>query len=247
MPSIYQRMSTVRAVWLRGPRVNRPGDLQLLHAVSLHTKILRAKRRNTGNAWDYATVNVNVRPDKAKYQINDTRFGRPLAVITVDPANPQHVTRRIPFFTPQNVNFDWGWPADAGSWIANYDGSFHSAERVAFHWEDGWPYVEFLPTPKLNATYMVEFSVGDSVDVMSLTDELHLGEIGDSLVELRAARTLLPSTEWEAMDAKANVERRREIGTTITMDEPLLMEQFQADALIGSEQTMGRQWSSIND
>jgi hypothetical protein len=86
------------------------------------------------------------------------------------------------------------------------------------------------------------------VDVMSLQDELKLGECGDSLVELRAARSLLPSTEWEATDDEqgTNEKRRVEIRKTLDTDIPLLEKQFLSDALIGTETTHGRQWSPLD-
>src|SRR5713101_7152445 len=126
-------MSSVRMVWLRGPRSNRPSELPLLNSVLLHIKILRAQRRHSVNAWDYDTVPINVKQDKSVYEIPDPRFSRPLAVLTIEPNNPNHIQRRIPFYAPQNLAFNWGWPMDIGSWIVNYDGSVHSAERVAFY------------------------------------------------------------------------------------------------------------------
>lgn len=238
-------MGRVRTTWLRGPRVNRPNELDLLDAVSLHTALLRAQRRNTGNAWDYATVLINAQQDVSVYEIPDKRFGRPLAVITVDDANPNHIQRRIPFFCPQNLTFDWGWPMDIGSWIVNYDGSFHSAERAAFYWQSGVPFLEFQPIPKLACDYLIEFTVGDSVDIMSLQDDLNLGEVGNKLIELRAAQMLLPNAEWE--DSKEqNTARRGEITLALEPSIKLCADQFLADALIGNEQTHGRQWTPLD-
>jgi len=232
-------------VWLRGPRANRPGELSLLNAVLLHIKILRSQKRHTDNAWDYDSLPISVKAGKSVYEIPDPRFGRPLAVLTIDPANPNHIQRRIPFYSPQNLAFNWGWPMNIGAWIVNYDGSVHSAERVAFYWKSGVPYLEFQPIPFLPCTYLLQFSVGDAVDVMELTEEVTLGEVGNSLVEIRASRSLLPSSAWED-DEKLNEARRKEIGTTLTMDETLLAKQFEAEALVNDGTTIGRQWSPLD-
>lgn len=240
MPNLYDRLGAVRDR-LRHPRANRPGDGDCLRALCTHIKILRAKRRNTGNAWDFADKPINVQANKAKYQISDIRVGVPFAIVTKDDANPNHYQRIIPFYSPQNLAFNWGMPNNVAQWNVNFDGSTHSAERVAFYWSNGVPYLEFQPTPALPATYLCRFVVGDSVDMMSLADDLSLGECGDALAEVRAAASLLPFADW--VDDKAeNKEMRVSLGTTLDWEEKLLDEQFTADALVPIGTSIGHMW-----
>lgn len=240
MASLFDRVGHVRDR-LRHPRTNRPGDGDCLRALCDHTKILRAKRKNTGNPWDLGDKKITVQPDKAKYQISDARFGTPLAVLTIDESNPQHIQRLIPFYCPQNLAFDWGLPNNIGDWSLNYDGSYHSAARVAFYWTSGVPYLEFQPTPKMACVYLARFLVGNSVDAMSLSDPLSLGEVGDTLAEVRAATSLLQFAEWE--DDKAhNKEMREGIGTTLDWEDKLLSEQYSADVLVHTGSNIGQLW-----
>src|SRR6266404_5190583 len=162
MPSLYERITSLRDR-LRHPRANRPGDSDCLRSLCDHTKLLRAKRKNTGLPWDFADKKINIVSGKAKYQINDERFGAPLAVLTIDDSDPGHFQRLIPFFSPQNLAWHWGLPNDIGTSAYDWDAS-HSAQRVAFYWSNGVPYLEFQPLPKANAAYLLRFVVGDSVD-----------------------------------------------------------------------------------
>lgn len=226
---------------LKHPRTNRPGDGDCLRALCDHVKLLRAKRKNTGNPWDLADKRINVHADQAKYAINDLRFGTPLAVLTVDDANPNHYQRLIPFFAPQNLAWQWGLPNNIASWNVNFDGSTHSAERVAFYWSNGIPYLEFQPLPKANSSYLVRFLVGNSVDAMSLSDPLDLGEIGNSLAEIGAAISLLPFSSYED-DEKANQETRESLAKTLTWERELFDEQYAADVLVHTGSNIGQLW-----
>jgi hypothetical protein len=239
--SLFDRIGNVRDR-LRHSRANRPGDGDCLRALCDHTKILRAKRKNTGLPWDLADKKIYTVSDKAKYQINDVRFGTPLAVLTIDDSNPSHFQRIIPFFAPQNLAFSWGLPSNVGSFVYNWDGSTHSAQRVAFYWANGVPYLEFQPTPQASATYLLRYVVGNSVDAMSLSDPLSLGEVGDTLAEVRAATSLLPFADWDDSESQ-NKEKRIALGTTLNWEDGLLLQQYDADVMIHTGSTIGDLWS----
>lgn len=240
MASLFDRIGSVRNR-LRHPRTNRPGDGDCLRALCDHVKILRAKRKNTGNPWDLADKKINVQAGKAKYQISDARFGTPLAVLTSDDANPNHYQRLIPFYAPQNLAWDYGLPANAGAFFNNLDGSQHSALRVAFYWTGGVPYLEFQPTPQAACQYLCRFVIGQSVDAMSLADPLALGECGDSLAEIRAAKSLLEYADWED-SGKENAARRERLWITLSADEALFDHQFTSDVLVSTGSTIGNLW-----
>ena len=245
MASLYDRITSLRDR-LRHPRANRPGDGDCLRSLCDHVKLLRAKKKNTGLPWDFADKKINVVSGKAKYQINDERFGSLLAVLTVDDSDPSHFQRLIPFFSPQNLAFNWGLPNDIGTYTTNWDGSNHSAQRVALYWSSGTPYLEFQPTPKASCTYLVRFVVGNSVDAMSLSDPLSLGEIGNTLCEIRAAISLLAFADY-VDDRSENTERRKELGTTLNWEEQMFDKQFTDDALIHTGSTIGQLWSPEED
>lgn len=226
---------------LRHPRANRPGDGDCLRALCDHVKLLRAKRRNTGNPWDLADKRINVQAGKAKYQIGDTRFGTPLAILTLDDANPNHHQRMVPFYCPQNLAFQWGLPNNIANYVLNWDGSTHTAERAAVYWQTGVPYLEFQPMPAMSAVYLCRFVVGNSVDAMSLSDPLSLGEVGDSFAEVRAALSLLPFTDW-VDDEKQNESKREGLSKTLIWEQQLFDEQFMAEALVHTGSNVGEMW-----
>jgi hypothetical protein len=240
MANLYDRIGAIRDR-LRHPRANRPGDGDCLRSLCDHLKILRAKRRNTGKPWDFADKKINVQANKAKYQVGDNRVGVPFAILTLDESNPNHYQRLVPFFSPQNLAFNWGLPNNVATWNVNFDGSTHSAERVAFYWSNGVPYCEFQPTPALPATYLFRFVVGDSVDMMSLAEDLSLGEVGDTLAEIRAAFSLLEFAEWEDNKTE-NKELRTGLGITLDWEEKLAASQFDAAALIPIGSNVGQLW-----
>lgn len=177
----------------------------------------------------------------ARYPINDLRFGTPLAVLTIDDTNSQHIQRLVPFFAPQNLAFNWGIPSDAGHYANNGDGSFHSADRVAFYWTEGTPYLELQPVPQVSCVYLIRFLIGNSVDAMGLADEVNLGEVGDSLVEVRAAMSLLPFAEWDD-DEKLNTAKRRALVDALVWEEGKMDQQFSADVLVATGSSVGRLW-----
>lgn len=238
--NLYDRIGSVRDR-LRHPRANRPGDGDSLRALCDHIKILRAKRKNTGHPWDFADKRIVVQQGVARYPINDVRFGTPLAVLTIDDSNPQHIQRLVPFYAPQNLAFNFGIPSDAGYFANNGDGSFHSADRVAFYWTEGTPYLEIQPTPQLACQYLVRFLIGNSVDAMSLADEVNLGEVGDSLVEVRAALSLLPFASWQD-DKKEDAAERESLSKSLIWDQGLLDDQFTASALVATGSSVGHLW-----
>jgi len=100
--------------------------------------------------------------------------------------------------------------------------------------------------PQAAADYLCLFVVGDSVDVMALSDPLAMGEIGDTLSEIRAAISMLPFADYFD-DRALNTERRKELGTTLDWEEKLFDKQFTDDALIHTGSTMGQLWSPEDD
>lgn len=240
MANLFERISNIHDR-LRHPKANRPADGDCLRSLCDHTKVLRAKRKNTGNPWDFADKRINVQAGTARYQIGDVRFGTPLAVVTVDDSNPNHHQRIIPFFAPANLAFSWGLPNNIANFMIAPDGSTHTAERVAFYWSNGVPYLEFQPMPAAAACYMVRFLVGNSVDAMSLTDPLSLGEVGDTLAEIRAATSLLPFAEWSS--EPKNAELRKDIAMTLNWEESLFLEQYNADVVVHTGSNIGHLWS----
>src|SRR5205807_1635029 len=126
-----------------------------------HSQNLSNHASNTGHAWDEYELTINVSPGVRDYQLNDTRFGKTLVAYTRDDSNPSHFVRTIPVFELEDLNYNWHLPNDIGNSIVSYDGSTHSAMRIAYYRRAGVPYLRFQPTPQVSNDYDILFVTGD--------------------------------------------------------------------------------------
>src|SRR5438128_1207546 len=101
MPSITQMIEGVRAE-LDFPGLGSPNPRQILKKLGAQIQNFYNDLSNTGHAWDEYELTVNVSPDVADYQLNDTRFGKALLVLTRDDNNSAHYARPIPVFELQD-------------------------------------------------------------------------------------------------------------------------------------------------
>lgn len=247
MPTLYEMCTNTR-LRLGDPRSNRPGDFQLLNAVCTQVRTLHRHKRNTSNVWNFNDLVVTVTPNLDTYQITEVDFGTPLAVLSYAPNLTTWIPRLIPFFTPQNMPFDWGIPSRIGAWgYLPPDGSNCTALRCAFYWRDNVAYVEFQPTPMLACQYKVRYlqNVAGQVGQMALTQEPLPNEDCD-LVEVRSALALLPTSEWWASDDKEgraiNAERRRDLAMSLSAEERELTRQFEAAQLVTDGPRLYQRW-----
>ena len=247
MPTIEEMTSNVM-LRLGDPRAQRPGLAQVLNQVMTQTRTVLRHKHNTGNTWNYNDTVIQVVPDQAVYQITASDFGTPLAVITYAPNISTWVARLIPFFGPQNLPLDWGWPNQiAAAAFIPFDGSNCTAQRCAFYWRSNQPYIEFVPTPLLSAQYQVKYlqNANNTYDD-ALTSSPEWTEDAD-LIEVRSAIALLPLTEWDSPDSKDgrsyNAERRQGLMLSLSAEERELTRQFEAAALNYSGPAMTRRWN----
>ena len=226
-------MDNVRTRLGDGLRAQAPGDAQLLQQVCSQTRTLLRAKRNVGNPWDFADTSIVVTPQVSTYSIGVPDFGIPLAVITVnDFANANFVVRRIPFYTSQDLPYDWGLPENAGFWPAfgsPYDTN-HTALRCAITWRANIPTIEFQPIPVYAGTYLIRYLQSASgVDQMAVTQEPVPAEDCD-LIEIRSAQSLLALAEWYDPMAQggraANAEKRKDLFVTLANDQQLAKQQF---------------------
>jgi len=222
--SIQDLTSNVR-LRLGDPRAQAPNDQAVLNAVCSQIRSLLRYRRLTGNPWNFNDLVVQVTPNVDTYQIAQPDFGQPLAVITYAPTVSTWIPRLIRIFEPQNLVLDI--PTLPNSVAANayipWDGSNCTAQRVAFYWRDNNAYIQFWPTPTLQAFYKVRYlQNADGVNSMSLSAS-PLPSEDDDLLELRAAVSLLPISEWMSPETpegvRYNAERRKDLAVTLANDE----------------------------
>lgn len=233
--TLYELCGNVR-LRLGDPRAQRPGDAQLLNAVSTEIRTVKRHKSNTSNPWNFNDTIITVTPNQATYLINAVDFGVPLAVLTWAPEIPTWIARLVPIYQPQNMAFDWGLPNSiAASSYYPYDGTNCTALRCAFYWRDNQAYIEVEPTPQLSASYKIRYlQSANQVNDTPLTSSPLTNEDAD-IVETRAALALLSVTEWMTPDTKDNrgynAERRKDLFVTLTTTERELRRQFEAAQL----------------
>ncbi len=222
---------------LGGPRAQRPDDMQALNALSTELRTIKRHESNTSNVWNFNDVIINVAPNNATYLINAEDFGVPLSVITYAPQLTTWMPRLIPIYQPQNLVYAYVGMPNIDGWanFLGYDGSQCTAERCAFYWKDGQPYIEFLPVPQLPAQYQCRYlESGASIGTDSLTSS-PINAMDADLAEVRTAIALLPLTEWMAGDDAngrvVNTERRRDLAMSLSNTEHELRRQFEAAKL----------------
>lgn len=246
MPSILEMCDNV-LVRLGDPRANRPNVAQVLNQVCTQVRTVLRHQRNTSNPWNLNDTVITVVPNEATYQITVANFGTALAVLSYDPTNPAWIPRLIPFFEPQNMEYDWGVAQNMAGAFIPYDGSNCTAQRCAFYRRNNIPYIEFNPLPLLTAQYKIRFLVSaNGVGDMALAQSPVQNEDCD-LVEVRSSLALLAITEWESPESKdgrsINAERRRDLSQTLQGEEAELRRQFEAASLITTGPRIKNRWS----
>lgn len=228
------------------PRAQAPTrEMVLQQALTQIRTLLRAKQ-NVSNQWNFGETVVEITPDEDTYLISDDSFGTPLVVTTV-PQNSNDVIRIVPFYCPQNLNFSYGWPVNAGSYAyANWNGTSNAnALRCAIFWQNNLPYIRFNPVPALSpAAYTIAFlQSANNVNTVALTATPLMDQDID-LVEVRAAKGLLANVEWDGSDNKRNSEKRKDLLVTLSSDEQLLAQQFDIGNRITTGPHLSVRWNT---
>lgn len=224
MATLNEICSRVRTERLFSPLPQRPGLHVILGAVVTHTQNLYNEMSNTNKPWAVEEVEMQVQPNQPDALVPvDAQVGKILSVITHDPTNPNHEERSIDFFEVQNLNFGWGLPNDVALGMLNWDGSPHTADRIAFfiksEGDNAGLYARIKPIPKRAAKYIVMYAIGDWAATATMETSPVLAN-HHHLIEVRATRTVLPDASWFD-DKDEDRKKRAEIWNTLEADEKI--------------------------
>jgi hypothetical protein len=228
MASLAEMRENVRQR-LGEPLPQSPSPKATLQSVCTHVQSLFFNRlANTGRAWTVGEpYRLTVSGGRDQYLLNvGPEWGKALDVYTVDPGNPFHIGRSIPFWNVQDIHFNWT-ELYGYSFLSPWPGmSPHNAQRMAFfRTPDGSVYLKIQPRPQLTTTYEILFSTGSWASEASLDESPLLAE-HHALPEIRACMSLLPLTKW-GDDQKENRERRKEFAESLGRDDAILFEDYQ--------------------
>ncbi len=213
---------------LAEPRAQRPSGRAALQAVVGKTQDLFNQLADTGAAWSIDETTLNVVNGQQDYLLPVTSyFGKPLQVLTYYPQNTSTVTRSIEFTVLNDMNYNWPYPQNLASWAGYIDGTPNTAVRMAFFRKGGEDnmYVRVLPTPALSAQYTITYSIGGWADDASLDSSPVLNQF-HPLIEIQAALSLLPHTEWKDSD-DYNLSMRKQLRVALLYDEAAAKDGFQ--------------------
>lgn len=225
MSTLNEMISHVRTERLFSPRPQQPSLLTILGAVITHTQNLYNELSNTNKAWATGQVSLNVEAGKDTYLLPvDSQCGKVLSVFTYQPDNPNQIERSVDFFEVQNLQFDWGLPNNVGvGWSWNWDGSPHTADRIAFYYggvgDSGGLYARIKPIPQQPAEYKILYTIGNWAETAGLHSSPILSG-HHQLIEVRGARTVLPGCVWFDDDEK-DTAKQEKILITLNGDEQI--------------------------
>lgn len=222
MATLNQMASHVRTERLYSPLPQRPGLHVVFGAVVMHGQNLYNEMSNSNQAWATEEVEMTVSSDNPDALVPvDVQVGKILSVVTHDPSNPHHEERSIDFFQIQNINFGWNLPNDVALALSNWDGSPHTADRIAFFFkadgDNAGLHARIKPIPKMSAVYKVLYAIGDWAATATPETSPVLAN-HHHLIEIRAARTVLPDTSWYD-DKDEDIKKRIEVRQTLNDDE----------------------------
>jgi hypothetical protein len=227
MASLAEIKQDVR-VALMQPRAQRPTSQAILQAVCTHVQSALFNRlSNTGKAWTVGTPYIlTVQPNIDTYTLNvGTEYGKALDVSVYDPSNPVLIARSIPFWNVQDMNFNWGLPANIAEAYWSPDGSPNTAQRMAFFRDPvGQVFVKVYPIPQLDAQYEILWAQGLWADEAGLDESPLLAE-HHQFPRVRAALALLPHASWFDSEPD-NRERRKELAQSLQYEEAIFRSDF---------------------
>lgn len=226
MATIRRIMANAR-IRLGSPRAQAPSDRQLLLITSSNIQSFLNESGASGRAWALDELNLVVQSNIEDYALPiDSSFGKAVQVRTVFPQNPAHIERDVTFTELGDLNFDWPFPKNLGALMMNYDGSPHTAQRIAFFRKSGLDqvYARVIPTPQTTATYNVLYQIGEFMGVASLDTVLLLPQ-HHNLITIRTCLEVLPLCEWDDNEA-INLAKRKELAVTFVPLERRLTSEY---------------------
>lgn len=201
------------------PRSQHPSVRAVFYSVLRTVQSAFNQLSNSNHAWATGEYPLTVGNNEEDYEIPVANFGKALSIITKDDSNQSHIERLIDFFEIQNIAQGWELPNDAGNWMINWDGSRHTAQRIAFFRKDGSDnvWVRIKPKPMQSCEYRIIYSIGSWADDAGLNDSPLLRE-HHHYFEVSSALNLLPSCSWWG-DEALNQTRRKELATSLLKEE----------------------------
>lgn len=195
--TLGESIQEVRA-HLNSPLPAAPSNRHVLLKLQDVAQLLHLELLNTSQAWDVDTTRLTTNAAQSDYMISlsDTLFSKDLRIVTIDEADPNHISHDIPRCDLQDIHKFYQGPERATQ-------TKHTAKAIAMYRKGGVIWCKVVPTPASSDTYEIWYEQANA----------RIDALGDqptpSLLQryrnLMAAETLLPMCRWRE-DDKYNFE-----------------------------------------
>ncbi len=153
----YNRLISEVRMDCQYPDPHKPTDDLIMMVAGDVAQAMANRMGNAPPGWSQRYFDLQVQANTDTYDVAESDFSKPVRIHTIDPGDPNHVTRKIDDCDWQNVDEFYRGPETAQS-------SRHSAQVMVFWREGSAIRVSVLPTPAESVLYRVWFNTGTIPD-----------------------------------------------------------------------------------
>jgi len=150
----YNRLIAEVRLDCQDPDPQKPTDDVIMMNAGDVAQAMMNRLANSPPGWSQRYFDLQVGPGDGIFRITEMDFSKPVRIHTIDPSDPNHVTRKIDDCDMQNVDEFYRGPTKA------YSARKHSAEIMVFRKEGGETFVHVIPEPSEAAIYRIWFNTG---------------------------------------------------------------------------------------
>ena len=183
---------------LGNPLPNAPDDQQLLRLLIDQVTHHSAQLVNTRNHWSVDKWTLTVQSGLEDYIITANNFGRPFVCYTIDPSDPYHVRREIPFSLLQDADKRYQGPQQ------NFAVTKHNAVEMVFYRKEGqgW-YVRPVPIAGDSSQYEIWYETMYEYGAMG---DVPGANVFHHLIRVQTAISALPFCQWRGISPQEDVK-----------------------------------------
>lgn len=206
--NLGESIQEVRA-HLNNPLPASPSNRHVLQKLQDVAQLLHLEMLNTSQAWDVETTRLTTNPNQSDYllAISDSMFSKDLRIVTVDDADPDHISRDVPRCDLQDIKKYYQGPERATQ-------TKHTAKAIAMYRKGTVIYCKIVPTPISTDTYEIWYEQANA-RIDNLADQ-PTPTLFQRYRNIMAAEVLLPLCRWKE-DDRYNLDMQARLGVGLEM------------------------------
>jgi len=218
MPNTYRELISQIRLNLLEPHPAKPSELIIWTHLRQNARLLFNQALNTPVAWSLESFTLDVDENNDLYLLQAPNFSKDVLVETIDPTDPNHVSRPVRRMSMQSSALGGNAP-----YITEFDyshtmlGNKHWVQTFVFYRDSaGNVHIKVLPKPQTGAQaaqYRIWYETADpNTDALGNFWPIPAGQ---DLLCLRTAFDCLPGAEWPGMTREECAAKRQELGLTL--------------------------------